>query len=72
MIGKIWTWFDGKKTLVGAVLVILSVVADQLSVILPVILGPAEAVQYVGIATAIVGALHKVYKFIYKTDAPKE
>ena len=72
MIGKIWTWLDGKKVLIGSVLVIFSVVADQLSVILPALLGPAEATQYVGIATAIVGALHKVYKFIYKTDAPKE
>jgi len=72
MIGKIWTWLDGKKTLVGAVLVILGVVADQLSVILPALLEPSVAAKYVGVATAVIGALHKVYKFIYKTDAPKE
>jgi hypothetical protein len=71
MIGKIWAWFDGKKTLIGAVLTILGTVAEQLSVILPVLLEPAQAAQYVGVATAVLGGLHKIYKFIYKTDVPK-
>lgn len=71
MIGKVWAYLNGKKTLVGAVIVILSTVADQLSVILPALLEPAEAAKYIGIATTVLGVAHKLYKFVYKTDAPK-
>ena len=72
MIGKIWTWFDGKKTVIGSVVYILGEVANQLAVVLPDLLGPSEATKYVGIAVAVVGGLHKAYKFIYKTDAPSK
>jgi len=66
IVGKVWTWLDGKKTVFGSVLAILGTVAEQLSVILPSLLGPAKAAQYVGVATAVLGALHKAYKFYYK------
>ena len=66
IVGKVWTWLDGKKTVFGSVLAILGTVAEQLSVILPGLLGPAKAAQYIGVATAVVGGLHKVYKLYYK------
>ena len=66
VFGQIWTWLNGKKTLFGAVLVVLGTVAEQLQVILPAFVGPAEVAQYSGVALAIVGGLHKIYKYLYE------
>ena len=66
LVGKVWTYLDGKKVVLGAILVILGTVADQASIFLPTILPPAKAAQYIGVATAVVGGLHKIYKWYYK------
>lgn len=66
LVGKIWSWLDGKKLLLGSVLTILGTVAEQLSVVLPALVGPAKSAQYIGVATAVVGGLHKAYKWYYK------
>ena len=71
MFGKIWAWLDGNKTTIGAIITIIGTTADQLAVILPAVVGPAKATQYLGGITIAVGLIHKAYKFIYKTDAPK-
>ena len=71
MIGKIWQWLDGKKTVIGAILVIVGTVGEQASILLPALFEPAQALEYIGYVKLVVGALHKVYKFIYKTDAPR-
>lgn len=68
MFGKVWTYLNGKKTLIGAILTVLGMIGDQLAVLLPVLIGPAKAVQYIGISTAVIGALHKLYKFVYKEE----
>jgi hypothetical protein len=68
MFGKIWAYLNGKKTVIGAILTIIGMIGDQLAVLLPVLLSPAEAVQYIGIATTVIGGLHKLYKFVYKEE----
>jgi len=68
MLNKVWAYLNGKKLLIGAILTVLSMVAEQLAVLLPVLLPPATALRYVGAATAVVGILHKIYKFVYKED----
>lgn len=68
MLNKVWAYLNGKKLLIGAILTVISLVGEQLAVLLPALLPPATALKYAGVATAIVGILHKIYKFIYKEE----
>lgn len=71
MLTKIWDWLNGKKTVIGAVITAISVTATQLGVLLPLFGVDAVLVaKIIGIATTVVGLLHKAYKFIYKEEHP--
>jgi len=66
---KIWDFMNGKKLIFGAILTALASIAGILPVILAAVGVEAILVaKVVGIATMIVGAAHKIYKFIYKED----
>ena len=68
---KIWDWFNGRKTIIGAVITILSTLAGVLPVVLAAVGASAVlTAKVVGIATMVVGVAHKIYKFIYKEDHP--
>lgn len=70
MIGKVWTWLNGKKTLVGAVIALIGF-APQIAALLPSLgVDAALAAKIAGAAVALVGIAHKVYKFLYKEEAP--
>lgn len=69
MVGKVWSWLNGKKLVLGAIITIVSSIVAGLPVILPLFIqDAAQIAQITGVALAIVGALHKAYKFIYKED----
>lgn len=71
MLNKVWEFLNGKKTLIGAIITLLSVVATQLGVLLPLFgLDGVLVAKIVGVATFAVGVAHKIYKFIYKEDHP--
>ncbi len=68
---KFWEYMNGKKLVVGAIITAVSVLATQLGVLLPLLgLDAVLVAKVVGIATMVVGVLHKVYKFIYKEEHP--
>ena len=66
---KFWDYMSGKKLVVGAIITTVTVIATQLGVLLPLLgLDAVLVTKIVGVATMIVGLLHKLYKFIYKED----
>ena len=66
MIIKTWTWFNGKKTLLGAIITAAAYGAAGIGIILPAFGVDAIIVaKYAGIATMILGIMHKAYKYIY-------
>jgi hypothetical protein len=75
MLSSVWEFLNGKKTQIGILISLLSVL--QLALVQA---GPALAQlvpQYgptitaiVGGATVVVGLAHKLYKAIYKEDHP--
>lgn len=69
VFGKIWQWFDGKKLVVGSLIGVVSSIVLSLPVILPLFISDtAQVAQIVGVGLGLLGALHKLYKFIYKED----
>lgn len=76
VIGKIWAALDGKKTIFGAVIAVVSYLAAGVPLVSPLCGENAACVAHVatvgGVLLFIVGVLHKAYKFIYKTDAPSQ
>lgn len=75
MIGKIWQWFDGKKTIVGSAIGVLGYLAAGVPLVAPLCNENMTCLSHVasvgGFLLAAVGVAHKIYKFIYKTDVPK-
>jgi hypothetical protein len=68
---KFWEYMNGKKLVVGAIITAVSVLATQLGVLLPLFgLDAVLVTKIVGVATMVVGILHKIYKFIYKEEHP--
>lgn len=55
-MSKVWSWFSGKKTVIGAVLLLADVAV------------PFAPLKYVAAATTIIGLAHKAYKKYYGTD----
>ena len=71
VIGKVWNWLNGKKTLIGGIITLVAYVAGGVPLIAGVCSSEACLVtvaKAVGISTMIVGGLHKVYKFIYREE----
>lgn len=69
ILTKFWAFMNGKKLVVGAVITALASIAGILPVVLAAV--GVEAIligKIVGVATMIVGAAHKAYKFIYKEE----
>lgn len=70
-LNKLWAWFDGKKTIVGAVITALAWAATNAAVILPVLGVDTVLVAKIGgILLTVVGVAHKIYKFLYKEEHP--
>lgn len=71
MFQKIWDWLNGKKTIIGLVITILATIAGYLPIVLPVLGVDAVLVaKIVGIATTILGLLHKLYKWAFGEEHP--
>jgi VIT1/CCC1 family predicted Fe2+/Mn2+ transporter len=71
MIGKIWDWLNGKKTIIGAIITALAFVAGALPAVLTAFGVSAVLVaKVVGISTTVVGIAHRIYKWLYKEDHP--
>ncbi len=69
MFTKVWEFLDGKKTVVGSVIVALSVAAGYLPAVLAFFgVAAVKASTIVGVVTTVVGVAHKVYKFLYKEE----
>lgn len=68
---SVWTWFDGKKLVFGAIIDLASSVALALPAILPAFgLEAAVVAQIVSKALLVTGLLHKFYKFVYREEHP--
>lgn len=68
-LSKLWAFLDGKKTAFG----LLITAASGLAAAIPAVLAlfGVDAVQIaavVGVATTILGLLHKAYKYVYKEE----
>ncbi len=69
MLGKIWTFLNGKKLVIGSVITVVASIVATLPVILPLVVSDANTVAHaVGVGVTVLGLLHKVYKFIYKEE----
>ena len=58
-MNKIWDWFDGKKTSIGAILLIACGVPNLEKWVSPDII---EAVYYVGTTLGAGGVIHRITK----------
>ncbi len=67
-----WNWLDGKKTVIGVVLVAAPGVIVKASAVAAASgVDPAKVAQYAGIAVAVVGVAHKIYKAVWPApEAP--
>ncbi len=66
---KVWSWLDGKKTPLGATLLLAEKVTLLLPIILPAYgLDVAHAAGIVGTVTAVIGLLHKAWKWKFGTE----
>jgi hypothetical protein len=66
---KLWDFLNGKKTIIGAAITVLAIIAGALPVVLAAVGVDAILVaKVVGIATTVVGVAHKLYKFLYKEE----
>ena len=71
MFTKVWDFLNGKKTVVGGVITAVAVAVQYLPSVLPFVgVDAAQVGVYVGVATTVLGLLHKVYKFVYKEEHP--
>jgi len=71
MLDKVWAWFNGKKTTIGAIITILAWVAGGIPVVLGAVGASAVLVaKVVGVATFVLGLAHKAYKFLYGEEHP--
>lgn len=62
---KLWDWFNGKKTTIGAVLQVASDVAPVVLSALPAVGVPLAAALAISAKTMLVlGLAHKVLKFL--------
>ena len=72
MFGKIWVWLSGKKTVIGAVISVLTEVVSNLSIFLPLFIGDAnEIARIIGVCFSLLGLLHKAYKYFYNEEVKK-
>jgi uncharacterized membrane protein YesL len=71
MFSSILAWLNGKKTIIGAVILAVTTIAAWIPGFLPFFgVGADHVVQIVGVATTVVGLLHKAYKYIFGEDVP--
>lgn len=67
----LWAWLNGKKTVIGAILTAIGVAVGYMPAVLAFFGVEADKiVTIVGVATTVVGVLHKIYKWIYKEEHP--
>lgn len=72
-VSKIWGFFNGKKTVVGALVLLVSTLAGLIPVVLPAFGVEAVLVgKIAGGALAVVGLLHKAYKYLYGEEPPTQ
>jgi hypothetical protein len=67
MLTKVWTFLNGKKTVIGAVITLVAYVVGGLP-LLAAFLPAVTVAKVVGVGVFVVGALHKVYKFVYREE----
>lgn len=68
---KIWDWLNGKKTIVGAIITAAAVIATYIPGLLAFFgVADVKIAAIIGVATTVVGLLHKLYKFIYGEEHP--
>ena len=70
-LSGLWKFMDGKKTIFGLLITAVSAVATAVPAILAVFgVDAVHVAAVVGVATTVVGILHKIYKFLYKEEPP--
>jgi hypothetical protein len=66
---KFWDYMNGKKTVVGVIITVLATAVGYAPAVLAFVgVGAATIAQYIGIATTVLGVLHKIYKWLYHED----
>jgi hypothetical protein len=71
MFTKFWDFMNGKKMIVGGVITSVSLAIQYLPAVLAFVgVDAAQVGVYVGVATTVLGLLHKLYKFVYKEEHP--
>ncbi len=66
---RVWSWLDGKKTVLGATLLLTEKITLLLPTILPAYgLDAAHTAGVVGLATTAIGLLHKAWKWKFGTE----
>lgn len=63
----IWSFLNGKKTVIGAVITIVGYLAAGLPLLAPLV-AAATLTKIVGASTLVLGLLHKVYKLVYGVE----
>jgi len=70
---KLWDWLNGKKTLLGVILISVPVIWEGVSQILTVGgMGPEQVAAIGGILLGAVGVLHKILKSLGMASQPAE
>lgn len=65
----IWTWLNGKKTVIGAIILALTTVAGYLPSVLDFFgVADLQIAAIVGVVTTVLGILHKLYKWLFNEE----
>ncbi len=67
MLTKFWDFMNGKKTAVGAAITIVAYIVGGLP-LLAAFVPEVTLAKIVGVGVFVVGAAHKLYKFIYREE----
>lgn len=70
---KLWNWLNGKKTLIGVILLSIPVIWEGVAQILAAGgMGPEQVAAIGGVILAVVGIAHKILKALGVASRPAE